>query len=789
MELVEALLREIAASRMWGHMRSMHIIAIVTLTICVVFAGTLITALSAAAPGTINLHTLLALSESDAPTWTSPSPIDPSGGGLTSIECPSATFCMAVDANGNALSWNGTSWSPPTQVDKSGGLSSVSCPSATFCMAVDNAGNALSWDGSTWSAPKQVDSTYVSSVACPSATFCMAVDNSGNALQFNGSSWSSTSIASGQSLSSISCPITVFCMAASTSGSAITYTSGNASNGGSAGWSTPQNIGSASEMYVSCRPSYSCVAVSSSGNATVYNGVSWSSPVSMDSSNPTSLSCGSTELCVAVDAAGNAIYYHAPGAPVLTSVSPSSGSVSGGTAVNIYGSGFSSIEDVRFGSSPASSFNVVSPTQIQAITPAVASPQNVAISISDTNATSTTEMTCGDSFSYGTPPPSVSPKSYVPISPIRIADTRPSSGKPYTGDTLLPCGTLNVQVSGIGGIPSGAVGLVANVTVVSPSSPGYLSIYPADSIRGIFSNINFIPGQVVANLVEVPLNPSNGQITIYNGSNGAANVVVDVEGYIPSSSSGSLYTPITPLRICDTRTGNPSGLSGIEAQCNSKEPQANSSFGIDVAGVGDIASNATAVALTVTAVEPQSAGYISVYPSGSFPGTSNLNFTTGDTIANSVVVPLSSAGQLEIYVSATTNVLVDISGYYSSSGSMVDVASPVRICDTRSGSGEPYAGDTLGSSSVLQLKVAGVGGIPDTATAVVINVTVTNTTAISYLTAYPAGSTQPVASNLNWQPGATLADLVVVKIGSSGMVNIYNHAGSTDVIVDVEGWY
>jgi hypothetical protein len=511
----------------------------------------------------------------------------------------------------------------------------------------------------------------------------------------------------------------------------------------------------------------------------------------MDSSGPTSISCGSTQSCVAVDAAGNAIYYSAPPVPVLDYVTPSSGSTSGGTAVNIYGSGFSSIEGVRFGSSPASSFKVVSQNQIQATTPASASPQNVPISVSTTNATSNTQMTCSNSFSYGVAPPSIPQGSYVPLSPVRIADTRQSSGEPYAGDTLLPCGDLNIQVAGIKSIPSSAIGIVANVTVVSPSSQGYLSIYPANAIRGTFSNINFLPGQVAANLVEVPLNPSTGQITIYNGSNGAANVVVDVEGYIPasSSSSGSLYNPISPLRICDTRSGNPSGLSGIEAQCNSKEPKGGSSFNIDVAGIANIASNATAVTLTLTAVQPQSSGYLSVYPSGSFPGTSNLNFAAATTVANSLTVPLSSTGGIEIYASATTNVLVDVSGYYLSTGSTLEVESPVRICDTRAGSGEPYQGKTLGSSSTLQLKVTGVAGVPDTATAVVINVTVTNTTATSYLTAYPGGTTKPVASNLNWEPGTTLADLVVVKVGASGIVDLYNNAGSTDVIVDVEGWY
>ncbi len=765
-------------------------------------------------------------------SWSSPVSIDPTGNGITSVSCPVATFCMAVDNDGNALTYNGSGWSPPLLVASSGvHLYSVSCASPSFCMAAGSGGYALSYNGSTWSTPSQVDANSgsfgITSVSCPSASFCMAVDGNGNALYWNGTSWSQpVTIDPGSGGMSVSCPTTTFCMAVDDNGDALTYVAGTwgipdtilsgqilssiactspgfcmavsyfgealAFNGVS--WSAPTEVDSTGyNLSVSCRPSYSCVALSSSGNAVLYNGTSWSSPVSMDSSSPTSLSCGSTQSCVAVDAAGDAIYYSAPAPPVLDHISPSSGSISGGTTVNIYGSGFSSIEGVKFGSYSASSFKVVSQDLIEATSPGIASPQNVAVSVSNTNATSSPQMTCRDSFSYGIAPPSVPQGNYVPISPVRIADTRPSSGKPYSGDTLSPCGTLNIQVTGIDGIPSSQVAAIAaNVTVVSPNSSGYLSIYPANAIRGTFSNVNFTAGQIIANLVEVPLNPSTGQITIYNGSNGAANVVVDVEGYVPSSSSSSsgyLYNPISPLRICDTRTGNPSGLSGIEAQCNSKEPQGGSSFSIDVAGIANIASNATAVALSLTAVQPQSGGFLSLYPSGSFPGTSNLNFVAGVTIANFVVVPLSSSGKIEIYTSATTNILVDVSGYYSSTGSMLEVASPVRICDTRPSSGEPYAGDTLGSSSVLQLKVGGVGGVPDTATAVVINVTVTNTTANSYLTVYPAGAAQPVASSLNWRPGSTIADLVVVKVGTSGTIDIYNFAGSTDVIVDVEGWY
>ncbi|EQD29128.1 hypothetical protein B1A_20867, partial [mine drainage metagenome] len=267
--------------------------------------------------------------------------------------------------------------------------------------------------------------------------------------------------------------------------------------------------------------------------------------------------------------------------------------------------------------------------------------------------------------------------------------------------------------------------------------------------------------------------------------------------YVPSApaSSGYLYNPVSPVRVCDTRKGNPSGLSGLQAQCNSDTPRAGTSFGVTIAGVGGIPANATAAILNVTAVNPVSPGYLSVYPAGSsVPDTSNVNFTSTITVANMVVVPLSASGAIDVLTSAATNVVVDVEGYFTTgTGSRGETISPSRICDTRPGSGEPYAGQTLGPGSTLELVVGGVAGVPDTATAVVLNVTVTDTTASGYLTVYPAGAPRPVASNLNWNPGTTLANMVVARIGSSGRVSgsptvdIYNDSGSTDVVVDVEG--
>jgi hypothetical protein len=80
-------------------------------------------------------------------------------------------------------------------------------------------------------------------------------------------------------------------------------------------------------------------------------------------------------------------------------------------------------------------------------------------------------------------------------------------------------------------------------------------------------------------------------------------------------------------------------------------------------------------------------------------------------------------------------------------------------------------------------------GAPVQPRAVLLNVTVTNPTAASYLTAYPSGASQPPTSDLNVTPGATVTNLVVAAVGADGKVVVYSAAGAIDLIIDVEGWY
>jgi hypothetical protein len=181
------------------------------------------------------------------------------------------------------------------------------------------------------------------------------------------------------------------------------------------------------------------------------------------------------------------------------------------------------------------------------------------------------------------------------------------------------------------------------------------------------------------------------------------------------------------------------------------------------------------------------------------PTASNLNFGPGQTVPNRVIVPVGTGGQISVFNSAgNADVVVDVGGYFtdasnpSATGAKFTPANPARITDTRPGSGFPNEGKTLGPNTTLPVQVSGVGKVPASGvTAAVMNVTVTNTTAQSFLTVWPSATIRPTASDLNWVSGQTVPNLVVVKLGTSpgGGIQVFNATGNTDVVVDVSGWY
>jgi hypothetical protein len=257
-----------------------------------------------------------------------------------------------------------------------------------------------------------------------------------------------------------------------------------------------------------------------------------------------------------------------------------------------------------------------------------------------------------------------------------------------------------------------------------------------------------------------------------------------------STNVGSAYTALVPYRLVDTRTG-----SGFTGAGDILSPGTTLTF--TVTGIDTVPTSATAVALNVTVTDTTAASYLSVYPTGDAqPLVANLNWTAGETVPNAVIAPVGTDGQVTIFNAlGDTDVVVDLEGYFvaetggSTAGSYVPLT-PARIADTRSGSGYPNAGDTPGPGGTLTVQVTGAGGVPvSNVAAALLNVTVTNTTSASYLTAYPQGAAQPLAANLNWVSAETVGNRVIVKVSSSGQFTVYNAIGSTDVVVDVSGYF
>jgi hypothetical protein len=251
----------------------------------------------------------------------------------------------------------------------------------------------------------------------------------------------------------------------------------------------------------------------------------------------------------------------------------------------------------------------------------------------------------------------------------------------------------------------------------------------------------------------------------------------------------AVYQPVNPFRVADTRPGSGQPLAGQSLGTGQSD-------NVPIVGVDGVPARATAAVLNVTTTNATAPSYITAYPGGtSVPLASNLNFVAHQTIANLVTVPIGANGGVGIYNhSGRADVIVDLEGYFvpgaSPSAGLFNPLSPARITDTRPGSGQSNSGGTMGTGSVLVVRVDGFGGVPSTGvSSVVLNVTAVNPSLPSFLTVYAGGTARPLASNLNFTAGTVVPNRVIVPVGGDGNVDIFNQQGRVDVVVDVGGWF
>ena len=250
----------------------------------------------------------------------------------------------------------------------------------------------------------------------------------------------------------------------------------------------------------------------------------------------------------------------------------------------------------------------------------------------------------------------------VPLTATRIADTSTGSGYQGAGSHLVAGGTLNVQVTGNGGVPANAVAVVIDVSASNTKSTGSLTVYAAGTARPATTNLNYIARTPQTEQVVVPVSTTTfplGAITVYNGGSATSDIAVDVVGYYISSATGQPYTPITNARVADTVTGSGYPYAG-------QHIGSGGAVTIQVAGANGIPAGSTAVLVSLTSLNTSSAGSLTAYPAGAAQPTAVITLATlkNQNASGEALIALNSAGALTIHNSAgTTDVILDVEGY------------------------------------------------------------------------------------------------------------------------------
>jgi hypothetical protein len=384
--------------------------------------------------------------------------------------------------------------------------------------------------------------------------------------------------------------------------------------------------------------------------------------------------------------------------------------------------------------------------------------------------------------------------AYTPLTPARLLDTRTATGV-TTRTPIGPGGTIDLQVSTNGAVPAaGATAVVLNVTVVSPTSAGWVTLYPTGAARPNASSVNFNKGFTGANLVTVKLG-TGGKVRVFNNS-GSTHVIADVMGYYHGASSIAAagyggYSGVGPVRIEDTRLGV---LGPVPPNSYLTTPV---DFGADVN------SHIKSFAVNVTVTAPTAGGYLTAFngDGNAIPGTSTLNFAKGRTVPNMAIVPTSPCGAdcgpgfenvpmigVLNASSGSSQVIVDLVGVYDDNtlDGMLrfrPLVSPSRIVNTSTHQGIPSA-----------LGAGGLATVSNTATvttfnsmALVTNTTANRPTSNTVLTLWNADIPKPAVSNLNPAAGQLVSNMTITDLGVAYDFTVQNTSGTTNLVIDVAG--
>jgi hypothetical protein len=257
----------------------------------------------------------------------------------------------------------------------------------------------------------------------------------------------------------------------------------------------------------------------------------------------------------------------------------------------------------------------------------------------------------------------------------------------------------------------------------------------------------------------------------------------------PPATKLADFIPVSPSRVFDTRPGSAPSLRVVDTG----KVGGSKIVEVKVTDLADLvpATGVGAVSLNVTAVDPEAAGFVTVYPCGQMPLASNLNYRAGRTVPNAVIAPVSADGTVCFFSSSNADLVVDINGWFRAGGGYTPVG-PRRAFDTRPEQGSdalrPVPTAKLDGGQEMEVQLSDLAGyVPASGVAAVsLNVTVVDAEQRGFLSVYPCGE-RPVVSSVNYEVADTVANEVIAILSANGTVCFFSSA-TVDLVVDVNGW-
>jgi hypothetical protein len=368
--------------------------------------------------------------------------------------------------------------------------------------------------------------------------------------------------------------------------------------------------------------------------------------------------------------------------------------------------------------------------------------------------------------------------TFVPVTPCRVADTRNPAGA-FGAPSLVGNATREFDIPNSAcNIPATAQAYSVNATVVPHGFLGFLTAFPCGQTLPLASTLNATDGRVKAAAAIVPAG-TNGGLCFFSTND--TDLVLDINGYfVPNSSPTALaFFPVTPCRVVDTRlAAGPLGGPGIAGNAARTFPV--------LSGPCNLPATAKAYSMNFTAVPQGPLGFLTTWPADQpQPLVSTLNANLGGVTANSAIVPAAANGDISVFVSNPSDVVIDVNGYFAApaaGGLSLFALTPCRVLDTRTSPVHPP------TASPFDVSVALSGcGAPATAQSFVLNATVVPPAPFGFLTLWPAGTTQPLVSTLNAIDGAITSNMAIVPTSNGAISAFGSHP--VQLILDISGYF